>query len=68
LWLENKISARGLTAAAKAGAVNQPVIAALKRCATQNQVQRRVFQQPEAADFWAALFSKQFPLSNSHFQ
>jgi hypothetical protein len=30
----------------KAGAENKPVIAALKRCATQNQVQYRVFPQP----------------------
>jgi hypothetical protein len=38
-----------LTAAAKAGAENKPVIAALKRCATQNQVQYRVFPQPAKA-------------------
>ena len=35
-----------LTAAAKAGAEKTPVIAALKRCATQNQARDRVFPQP----------------------
>ena len=35
-----------LTAAAKAGAGNEPAIAALKRCAAQNQVQHRGRQQP----------------------
>jgi len=41
---------RSLTAAAKAGAENKPVIAALKRCATQNQVQCRVFPQRLCSD------------------
>jgi hypothetical protein len=37
---------RTVTSAAKAGAENKPVIAAVNRCATQNQVQHRVFPQP----------------------
>jgi len=32
--------------AAKAAVENRPLIAALKRCATQNQGRHRVFQQP----------------------
>jgi hypothetical protein len=36
----------GLTSAAKAAGENKPITAALKRCATQNQVQRRLFPQP----------------------
>jgi hypothetical protein len=36
-----------LTSAAKAAGENKPDIAALKRCATQNQVQHRLFPQPE---------------------
>jgi len=44
--LRNKCFLRGsLTAAAKAGAENKPVIAALKRCATQNQAQHRILPQ-----------------------
>jgi hypothetical protein len=35
-----------VTAAAKAGSENKPVIAALKRGATQNQGRDRVFPQP----------------------
>jgi len=38
-------SAHSLTSAAKAAAENEPVIAALKRCATQSRVQNRVFPQ-----------------------
>jgi hypothetical protein len=45
--LRKKCLPRGsLTSAAKAGGENGPVIAALKRCATQNHEQRRVFPQP----------------------
>jgi general secretion pathway protein G len=40
-----------LTAAAKAGTENEPAIAALKRCATQNQVQHRVRPQPARSVF-----------------
>jgi hypothetical protein len=38
-------SACSLTAAAKAGAENKPLIAAVNRCATQNQVQHRFFRK-----------------------
>src|SRR5450759_3740341 len=37
---------RSLTAAAKADSGNKPSIAAVNRCATQNQVQHRLFPQP----------------------
>src|ERR1035441_10431003 len=48
--LRKKCLPRGsLTSAAKAGVGNGPVTAALKRCATQNQVLHRVFPQPVAA-------------------
>jgi hypothetical protein len=33
------------TSAAKAGSENKPVIAAVNHCATQNQVQHRLFSQ-----------------------
>jgi hypothetical protein len=36
-------SRRSVTAAAKAGAENKPVIAAVNRCATQKQAQTRLF-------------------------
>ncbi len=39
-------SARSVTSAAKAGAEKKPVIAAVNRCATQNQAQTRLFRQP----------------------
>ena len=42
-----------LTAAAKADTENTAVIAAVNRCATQNQVQHRVF--PQAVKRWAKL-------------
>jgi hypothetical protein len=44
---------RSLTAAAKADSENKPVIAAVNRCATQNQVQRRLLPRPAkgASDF-----------------
>jgi hypothetical protein len=44
--LKNPFSIRILTSAAKAGTEKKPVIAAVNRCATQNQVQQRLFQQP----------------------
>ncbi len=34
------------TSAANAGIENKPIIAALKRCATQNRAFNRVFPQP----------------------
>jgi hypothetical protein len=37
---------RSATSAAKAGIENKPVIAALKRCATQDRGHNRVFPQP----------------------
>ena len=37
---------RSLAAAAKAASGNKPLIAAVNRCATQNQRQHRVFPQP----------------------
>jgi hypothetical protein len=37
------------SAASKAAGENKPVIAALERCATQNQVQHRLFPQPVEA-------------------
>src|SRR5208282_517360 len=44
-WLRKKyLLRRSLTPAAKAGTENRRVIAALKRCAAQNQVQYRVFR------------------------
>jgi hypothetical protein len=36
--------------AAEPGSENKPVIAAVNRCATQNQTQHRVFQQSVKAD------------------
>src|ERR1019366_7042160 len=43
--------------AAKAGIQNNVVIAALKRCATQNREQDRVFQQPARRPFLFAEFA-----------
>jgi putative flippase GtrA len=40
----------GLTAAAKAGREDKPDIAALKRCATQNQARALLIQQSEPSD------------------
>jgi hypothetical protein len=37
---------KGFSANCKAVDENKPVIAAVNRCATQNQVQRRLFPQP----------------------
>ena len=42
---KNSRSTRQRTSAAKAGRERKPVIAALKRCATQNQECYRVFQR-----------------------
>jgi capsule polysaccharide export protein KpsE/RkpR len=39
------LSRRSRTSAAKAGTENRPFIAAVNRCATQNQMQHRVFSQ-----------------------
>jgi hypothetical protein len=45
--LEKKyLPRRSRTSAAKAGSEDKPVIAAVNRCATQNQVQHRLFPQP----------------------
>jgi len=46
---EKVFHGRRPTSAAKAATENKPVIAALKRCATQNQVRDRVFQACKAA-------------------
>jgi hypothetical protein len=43
---KGRVSRRSRLQRLKAADENEPVIAALKRCATQNQVQRRVFPQP----------------------
>jgi len=40
---------RGRPQRLKAGGENEPVIAAVNRCATQNQTQNRVFQQSVTA-------------------
>ena len=40
---------RGVTSAAEADVANTPFIAALKRCATQNQMLQRVFPQAVTA-------------------
>jgi hypothetical protein len=50
---KNLFPAYALTSAAKAYAENKLVIAAINRCATQNQVHNRVFPQPLTP--WAAL-------------
>jgi hypothetical protein len=50
-------SRRSVTAAAKAGAENKPVIAAVNRCATQKQAQTRLF--PQAV--------KRYPDTKPHF-
>jgi hypothetical protein len=45
-WLRKKYCLRrSLTSAAKADSENKPSIAAVNRCATQNQVQHRLFPQ-----------------------
>jgi hypothetical protein len=43
--LTNSKSINRETSAAKAAIENKPVIATLKRCATQKQIQQRVVQQ-----------------------
>ena len=47
--LTKSFATHSLTSAAKAAGENKTAIAALKRCATQNQVQHRLFPQPAKA-------------------
>ena len=44
--LKKFFATHSLTSAAKAAGEDKPVFAGLKRCATQNQVQHRLFSQP----------------------
>jgi hypothetical protein len=45
LFAEKLLCLPQLPSAAEAGTENEPVIAAVNRCAAQNQTQNRVFQQ-----------------------
>jgi hypothetical protein len=57
---ENVFPHRSVTSAAKAGAKNRPLIAAVNRCATQKQMQERVFPQglKRYPDMKPSFFSK----------
>ncbi len=60
-WRMNPWCAGRLTSAAKADSENKPVIAAVNRCATQNQVRHRSFPQPVKPMVWMALTARLKP-------